>query len=229
MPSIVVIGPGRHGTAIAALFASHGVDVTLHHHNPAKARAAAEIVRAVAAAGTTVTVEPDLVSSVAHSQVVALTTLWDRPQREVIGNLGAALQGKVLLDVSNPLDVTPHGIVPRRPSEGSAGQFVATLLPSGTGHAKAFSNLATAFVNEGANQDPPAVLPFLADSETTAEVVRPLLAQTGWLPWLVGDISRSRDLEIGGRFNDVHGRYGWSRLDADEFRALAGDEPVFAL
>ena len=37
MTSLSLIGPGRHGTAIAALFASHGVDVTLFHYRPQKA------------------------------------------------------------------------------------------------------------------------------------------------------------------------------------------------
>lgn len=228
MSSIVVIGPGRHGTAIAKLFASHGVDVTLHHHNPDKAQAAAAAVSSVARDTATVTVAPDLLSAVAGSQVIALTTLWDKPQRKVLGTLGTALEGKVLLDVSNPLDVTPTGIVPRRPSQGSAGQFVATLLPAGAGHAKAFSNLATDFITESADQQPPAVLPFLADSVATADIVRPLLAQTGWLPWLVGDISRSADIEIGGKFNAVFGRYGRSRLDPDEFLAVAGAEVALA-
>ena len=48
MSAITLIGPGRHGTAIASLFASHGTDVTLFHHKPAKAEAAAAIVRRVA-------------------------------------------------------------------------------------------------------------------------------------------------------------------------------------
>ncbi|GAB90763.1 NADPH-dependent F420 reductase [Gordonia rhizosphera] len=226
MSSIAIIGPGRHGTAIAGLFASHGVDVTLYHHNPHKARLAADTVATLARPGTAVTVADDVTSAVAGQQVVALTTLWDRPQREVIGQLGSALEGKVLLDVSNPLDVTPRGIVARWPAQGSAGQFVATLLPSGVGHAKAFSNLATDFIMSTADHDPLAVLPFLADSDDTAALVRPLLAETGWLPWYAGDISRSRHIEIGGMFNTVTGRYGRARPVADEFRALAGDELV---
>ena len=38
MTSLSLIGPGRHGTAIAALFASHGVDVTLFHYRPRRLR-----------------------------------------------------------------------------------------------------------------------------------------------------------------------------------------------
>lgn len=223
--SIALIGPGRHGTAIAALFASHGVDVVLHHHRRDAAERAASLVSQVAR-DAHVTVAHSAAAAIEGQQVVALTTLWDAPQRAVIGDLGQGLVGKILLDVSNPLDVTPTGIIPRSPIEGSAGQFVATLLPEGVGHAKAFSNLATAFINEGADQDPLAVLPFAADSEATAEVIRALLAQTGWKPWLVGDISRSRDLEIGGLYNAVHGRHGRSRLDEVEMLAHAGPEVV---
>lgn len=224
MSSIALIGPGRHGTAIARLFASHGVDVVLHHHRRRKADAAAEQVRAVAANGVRVSVADSAVAAVEGQELVFLTTLWDSAQRAVIDSLGQNLVGKVLVDVSNPLDVTPAGIIPRTPREGSAGQFVAGLLPVGTGQAKVFSNLATDFIEDGADRQPAAVLPFAADSAATATVVRGYLARTGWQPWLVGDLSVSRELEIGGIYNQVHGRWGRARLDADQMLAHAGPE-----
>lgn len=227
MTSIALIGPGRHGTAIAQLFASHGVDVTLYHHRAAAADAAARAVRSVAV-DAEVTVAPTLAAAVESQELVVLTTLWNAPQRAVISELGEALVGKVLLDVSNPLDVTPAGIIPRVAAEGSAGQFVATLLPAGVGHAKAFSSLATAYIRESADMQPAAILPFAADSAATEAIVRPYLAATGWQPWLVGDISVSRELEIGGKYNAVHGRYGRSRLDAEQMLAHAGAEAEIA-
>ncbi len=223
MTSIALIGPGRHGTAIATLFAMHGVDVTLYHHNQDKAQLAARVVRN-GARDASVSVATGLAHAVDGQEIVVLATLWDAAQRAVIADLGDALAGKVLVDVSNPLDVTPTGIFPRRPREGSAGQFVATLLPAGTGHVKVFSNLATASILESADLAPRAVLPFAADSADTATRIRPYLERTGWLPWLVGDISVSGQLEIGGAYNAVHGRWGRSRLDATEMLALAGPE-----
>lgn len=226
MASITIIGTGRHGTAIGQLFASHGVDVTLNHYRPEKAEQAALAIRRVAK-DATVTVVNDVREAVAANDIVFLTTLWDAPQRKVISEVKDLLPGRILVDVSNPLDVTPAGIIPRTPKEGSAGQFVDTLLPEGTAHAKAFSNLATVAINEGADQTPPAVLAFLADSAETASTMRELLSLTGWLPWLAGDISRSRDLEIGGMFNAVFGRYGRSRLDEAEMIAHAGQQFEF--
>ncbi|MXP21302.1 NADP oxidoreductase [Gordonia sp. HNM0687] len=223
MTSLALIGPGRHGTAIATLFASHGADVVLYHHRLQKAEIAARTVRA-RANGAEVTVAPSLADAVAGQELVVLATLWDSAQRAVIAELGELLAGKILLDVSNPLDVTAAGIVPRTPVEGSAGQFVATLLPANTAQAKAFSNLATAFIGESADLTPPAVLPFAADSAETAERIRPYLERTGWLPWLVGDISVSRELEIGGRYNRVHGRWGRSRLDETEMHTRFGPQ-----
>lgn len=222
---ISIIGPGRHGTTIAQLFAAHGVDVVLHHHRPAKAEAARAAVAAVAQ-GASVRVAATALEAARASDVVALTTLWDAPQREVLAEIGEAMVGKVLLDVSNPLDVTPTGIRLRVPAEGSAGQFVATLLPTGVGHAKAFSNMSTATILSGADHTPPAVMPFLADSAATAAAVEPLLAATGWHPRYSGDISHSRDIEIGGAWNDIHGRWGRSALDPQEFEATFGPAPT---
>lgn len=225
MPSIALIGPGRHGTAIASLFAAHGTDVVLFHYKPEKAQAAADAANRVAR-GATVSVAPSLEAAIEGQEFVILATLWDQPQREVINALGTKLEGKVLLDISNPLDVTPQGIIPRQPVEGSAGQFVDTLLPQGVGHAKAFSNLATVAINEGADHQPPAILPFLADSAATAEVARKYLDSVGWKAWLAGGIERSKDLEIGGKFNAVFGTYGRSRLNEQEIVELDGPEKV---
>lgn len=227
MPSIALIGPGRHGTAIAQLFAAHGTDVTLYHHKIAKAEAAATAVRRVAK-DATVTVAKSLEEAVDGHELVVLATLWNEPQRAVMGALDGKLEGKVILEISNPLDVTAAGIIPRNPVEGSAGQFFATLVPQGVGHAKAFSNVATAAILEGADHQPPAVLPFAADSAKVAEIVRPYLASTSWLPWLVGDLGRSRDLEIGGMYNNVQGRYGRSRLDEKQMLEYSGPEAVLS-
>lgn len=228
MTSLALIGPGRHGTAIAQLFAAHGVDVSLYHHRPEKAEAAAMAVRSVANRAEVVTA-PSPAAAVDGHELVILATLWDSAQRAVIAGLGDALHGKVLLDVSNPLDVTAAGIIRRRPDEGSAGQFVATLLPRGVGHVKAFSNLPTEAIRDGADRTPAAILPFLADSAPTADRVRPYLARTGWQPWLLGDISNSRALEIGGVTNTIQGRWGRARPIADEMRAHAGPEADLTL
>ncbi|MFC6152451.1 NADPH-dependent F420 reductase [Nocardioides yefusunii] len=225
MTSIALIGPGRHGTAIAQLFASHGVDVVLHHHRRDKAEAAAAAVRLVAN-DADVTVADTARDAVEGQRFVFLTTLWDAPQRAVIAELGDGLVGKILVDVSNPLDVTPQGIIPRTPPQGSAGGFVASLLPAGTGHVKVFSMLPTAAIRAAADLDPIAALPFAADSDATASPARELLALTGWKPWLVGDLSVSGDLEIGGRFNRAPGHWGRAVLSAEEMAAFAGPEPT---
>lgn len=225
MTSIALIGPGRQGTAIARLFASHGIDVVLHHHRPAKAETAASAVRSVAR-GATVSTAATAREAVEGQRFVFLTTLWDEAQRTVIGELGDALVGKILVDVSNPLDVTARGIVMRRPVEGSAGQFVATLLPAGAGHLKAYASLPTATIEAAADLTPQAALPFAADSDATAHAARDLLSRTGWTPWLIGDISHSAEVEIGGRFNQAQGRWGRAALSAEEIAQFAGPEPV---
>lgn len=224
MTSIALIGPGRHGTVIAQGLVAHGAELHLYHHRPAKARAAADAIESHAKNGGSVTVAASAGEAIAAADVVFLTTLWDAPQRQVIGELGDALAGKILVDISNPLDVTPAGIMMRQPVEGSAGQFVATLLPAGTGHVKVFSNVPTAAILTAADKTPPAVLPFLADSDETAARIRPVLELTGWQPWYAGDISRSAELEIGGPFNRIQGRWGRAAADAAQIEALDGPE-----
>lgn len=190
--------------------------MTLFHYRAEKAERAAQVVRAAAPAAT-VTLAESLEAAAEAAEIVGLTPLWDAPQRAVISSIGDRMVGRILLDVSNPLDVTPTGIHFRTPFEGSAGQFVAALLPPGVGHVKAFSNLATSVLSTAADQSPRAVLPYLTDSEDAARRVQALLDHSGWLPRHVGDISQSADLEIGGRYNKVSGRLGRTVLDEEEF------------
>ena len=224
MTAISIIGAGRHGTAIGALFASHGVDVTLFHKKPERLALAHRTVTAAARGGATVTIAETLEDAVDAAEVVALTTLWDVPQREVLDVVRDRLVGHVVLDVSNPLDVGPAGISMRRPAEGSAGQFLDTLLAPGTGHGKAFSNMPTATISGAADKTPLAVMPYLANDARTAAVMADLLGQTGWQPWYVGDISQSAQMEIGGAYNTITGRWGRAAADAAEFGAAFGPE-----
>lgn len=224
MVALSIIGAGRHGTAIGKLFASHGVDVTLFHKKQVRLDQAYATVSSAAAHGAKVTVSASVDEAAEATQIVALATLWDAPQREVLDAVGERLVGHTLLDISNPLDVTPMGVSMRRPAEGSAGQWLDTILPAGVGHAKAFSNLATAIINGAADKTPPAVMAYLADTAETDQIIRPLLDKSGWLPWYVGDISQSSKMEIGGVYNDISGRWGRSALDATEFEARFGPE-----
>lgn len=147
--TLTLIGPGRHGTAIAGLFASHGVNISLFHYKPAKAEAAARQLRPIAR-NARIDIATSLEEAAQASQFLALTTLWGAPQQGVVSALGDLLDGKILIDVANPLDVTPAGVQMRRPVEGSAGQHLASHLPANVGHVKAFSNLATAAVASSA-------------------------------------------------------------------------------
>lgn len=224
-PTLTLIGPGRHGTAIAGLFASHGVNISLFHYKPAKAEAAARRLRPIAR-NARIDIATSLEEAAQASPFLALTTLWGAPQQAVVSALGDLLDGKILIDVANPLDVTPTGAQMRRPVEGSAGQYLASLLPANVRHVKAFSNLATAAVASAAiaEASPKAVLPYLADSAETSAQVRPLLSQTGWQPRYVGTLRSARDLEITGTYNQVSGRLGRTVLDVDEFTARFGPE-----
>lgn len=227
MTAVTIIGPGRHGTAIGRLFAAHRIDVTLYHYWWHKADVAAALVHA-AANDAEVTIAPTLEAAVDASELILLTTLWDAPQRQVLGAVRDALVGRILIDVSNPPVVTPAGARTSRPPQGSAGQFVATLLPPGVGQVKAFSNLKAVTLESDADHLPRAVLPFAADSARTAERVRPYFEAIGWQPWLIGDISRSAELEAGGRFATALGRFGRGRLDAEEMLRLGGPEAILS-
>ncbi|MEV6162016.1 NAD(P)-binding domain-containing protein [Streptomyces sp. NPDC052052] len=222
--NVTLVGPGVHGTMIAALLARHGVGVTLYHYKPAKAEAAAAQVRAVAQDPSRVAVENDLHRAAAASDIVVLATLWGEAQRQVIQEIGDELAGRVVVDVSNPLDVTPHGIIRALSPHQSSGAFVAGLLPEGTSHVKVFSSIGPDALAEGADLADPAVLAYGASDARGKKAGAEMVRAVGWRPWFLGDAVRNAvRLEIGGEVNVLRGRRGRLITEA-EAEAAFGPE-----
>jgi 8-hydroxy-5-deazaflavin:NADPH oxidoreductase len=190
---IAVLGTGSAGAALGKGFARLGHDVRLGSRtadNP-KALAWAADVGGSAATGTfrDVCTWAELVVN-ATNGATSLAMLTE---------VGDALSGKVLIDVSNALDFS-HGFPPRLSvvNDDSLGEQIQRALPD-TFVVKSLNTLnGDVMLNPGLLAAPSDV--FMAGEDAAAkDVVRGLLVEAGWLPENIldlGGISASRGTEM---------------------------------
>jgi 8-hydroxy-5-deazaflavin:NADPH oxidoreductase len=98
---IAIIGAGNVGTALAGSFARAGHEVTLSSAHPDNAHAVAAKTGARAAAGNR--------EAVADADLVVLAVPYGAVT-DVLDEIGAALSGKIVVDVTNPLRPDYQGL-----------------------------------------------------------------------------------------------------------------------
>lgn len=188
----LIIGSGNMGRGIATRLLAGGNDVTLHDVDPQVAtRLAADL--APSASGTAkigVTASP--ADAAASSDVVVLAS-WFRANLEVARQLAPALDGKIVVDISNPLNEGYDGLV-TEPGTSAAETIRAVLRPR-TRVIKAFNTtFAGTLVPGQVNGHPLDV--FIAGDDADAKNVVASLVRSGGLNVIdVGDLSRARLLE----------------------------------
>lgn len=177
MSTIGILGSGRVASALANKLATAGHEVTLGTRNPA----------ALNWTGAPVTIA-DYESAARTAQIVINATPGDGAL-ERLGALAAALDGKLLVDVSNPH--SPSG------SEPSLAERLQSALP-GTRVVKTLNTMFfTVMTDPHSLRIPPTA--FLSGNDDSAKaVVTALLADLGWpADWIedLGDITTARGPE----------------------------------
>jgi 8-hydroxy-5-deazaflavin:NADPH oxidoreductase len=118
----------------------------------------------------------------------------------VISEHALLLDGKVIVDPSNPIGFDATGQVIRTlPDDQSAGSVVAALLPASTHYVKAFGTLSAETLAGNANRKPErAVLFYATDDEKAATTVERLIRAAGFDPFKVGGAAAAIRIEMPG-------------------------------
>ena len=177
---VSIIGTGNMARGIATRVLAGGNDVELVGRDRAAAEALADEL------GATV---GDEVSGEAVVLAVPYGAVAD-----VVAAHGDALRGKVIVDITNPVDwSTFDGLV--TPSDSSAAEEIAKLLPEGTPVVKAFNTTFAPTLSAGqvAGQ---ALDVLLAGDDADAKKTAASFVEAGGLrPLDVGPLKRARQLE----------------------------------
>jgi len=184
MTKISIIGSGDMAAAIGGRAAKAGHTVEVISRDAVKARTLAEKVGGGAMTG--------LFGAAPAGDIVILAV----PYASVIGvvkQFGAALAGKLLVDITNPINSDFTGFV--TPDGSSGAHEIAKVAPPNAIIVKAFNtlnvNVLTAGPSEGRTLDA-----FLAgDDAPTKARVSAFIESLGLRPMDVGPLSMARTLE----------------------------------
>lgn len=186
-----ILGSGIVGRTLGSGFAEHGHDVRLGTRTPGKP----ELVQWAASAGGTATVGT-FAEAARHGELVVLSCLGDASS-EVLGLAGPAnLEGKTLIDTTNPLDFSkgmPPGIFVGL--NDSLGERHQRQLPHSR-VVKCFNIVpAPIMVRPSILTAPPTMM--IAGNDASAKAtVASLLKEFGWEPPVdLGGIENARWLE----------------------------------
>jgi 8-hydroxy-5-deazaflavin:NADPH oxidoreductase len=178
--NIAIIGTGNVGQALGASFIRAGHTVTYAAQDTTKTTKVAAATGAAAASSPAV--------AVAATDVVVIAVPWG-PAEGVAREIASAVNGKVVIDATNPLKADYSGL-----ATDNGAEQLAALLP-GARVVKAFNTL---FASVQANPETHGTTVdglFATDDETARATVAELLASIGLRPVHVGPLAAARELE----------------------------------
>lgn len=187
MPSLSIIGTGAMGSAIAAVAVRGGAPVQLVDRDAAKAEEAA---RQAGGPATHATLGDELTGD-----IVVLALPYGAVD-EVLGACAEGLAGKVLVDITNPVDfATFDGLVV--PADSSAAARIAERVPDAS-VVKAFNvNFAGTLASGRTGEATTAVLMAGDDADAKASLAS-VLEAAGLRAVDTGGLRRARELEALG-------------------------------
>lgn len=191
---IAVIGLGNIGQVVAANLAKNNRAVIVADRNMDKAN------RMAAHLGSLAT--PLSIGEAIKEADIIVLSVWFSAIKEIFYQYEALLQGKIIIDPSNPIAPNDKGGFDKIiGADESAGQINVSILPQGAKLAKALGTLGAASLANAANQQPEQVLFYATDDTSINEVVESLIQANGFAPVRVGNLSQSIRIEV---FGDLH-------------------------
>ena len=212
-----IIGVGNIGGTVARHLVAGGEPVALAAKDQSKAEALAAELGPLARAAS-------VDDAIAGGDAVVFA-LWLDALKDVIPQHARLLEGKVVVDPSNPIGFDERGQPFRTLPEGqSAGSVVAALLPAGAHYVKAFGTLAADALAAGAHREPrPAVLFYATDDDAAAATIERLVRAAGFDPLKAGGLADAGRIEAPG--GDLHQfGLGGQLVDLGQARAAMAGE-----
>jgi predicted dinucleotide-binding enzyme len=183
MSTISIIGSGGMAAAIGGLAAKAGHTVEVTSRDAAKARALADKLAAGATTGT--------YGAAPTGDIIILAVPYGSAAA-VVTDFGDALDGKVIIDITNPVTPDMSGLV--TPHGSSGAQEIAKGAPAGAHVVKAFNTIFGHVLAKGGRLDA-----FIAADDPEAKArVSTFIESLGLRPLDVGGLHMAATLEALG-------------------------------
>lgn len=192
---VAVIGLGNIGKTIAQHFVKGKRPVIIAGRKLEDATVLAQELGTFATASETG-------EAIKNADIIILS-VWFSTIQELFEQYGAALQGKIIIDPSNPIAPDENGGFKKIIGEKeSAGQLNAAILPPGATLVKAFGTLGAGSLANAAFETPEKSVLFYATDDTTVDAdVEQLIYDSGFAAVKVGGLDQSIRIEV---FGDLH-------------------------
>jgi 8-hydroxy-5-deazaflavin:NADPH oxidoreductase len=206
-----IIGVGNLGGTVARHLVNGGESVVLAAKDESRAEALANDLGPLARAASV----PDAIDA-ADTVVLAV---WLDPLKDVLAEYSQRLDGKVVIDPTNPIGFENGQMFRTLPDGQTASSVVAGLLPANAHYVKAFGSLgAEAQLAVDANREPRVVLFYATDDGNAEATARRLIKTAGFEPMDVGGLAAVGRIE--GPSGDLQGQV----LDPDGARTALATE-----
>lgn len=192
---VAVIGLGNIGKTIAQNFVKGNRPVIIASRKLEDAKALAQEL------GTLVTAS-ETGEAIKNADIIILS-VWFKTIQQLFEQYGTELQGKIIIDPSNPIAPDENGGFKKNIGEKeSAGQLNAVILPQGATLVKAFGTLGAASLANAAYQTPEKSVLFYATNNSTVDAaIEQLIQDNGFDAVKVGGLDQSIRIEV---FGDLH-------------------------
>lgn len=194
-PTVAVIGLGNIGKVLAANLTKSGTHFIAADRNITKAKELA------GQWGTPA--QPSNIQDAVDEADIVIPSIPFGEISDFLKQHGTALQGKIIIDPSNPIAPDEKGGFKKTIGNNeSAGQTNAAALPEGAKLAKALGTLGAESLADAAYREPEKSVLFYASDEISINPsVEWLIRSIGFEPLCIGGIDQSIRLEV---FGDLH-------------------------
>jgi predicted dinucleotide-binding enzyme len=184
--NVTIIGTGNMARGIGSRLVAGGQDVTVLGKETSDAEAVVGDIGGSAEAGR---------SGDAIADDVVVLAVYFPDAKAVVDQYGDGLSGKVVVDITNPVNETFDGLV--TPPDSSAAQELAGSV-AGARVVKAFNTTFANTLREGSVAGEPLDVLIAGDDEDAKATVAQLVEDGGMRPVDVGPLKRARELEATG-------------------------------
>lgn len=193
---VAVIGVGNIGKVVAANLVKSGRPVIIASRELEDAKVLASQLGNLATA-------TEIPNAIKEAEIVVMA-IWFNSIQELLVKYASELQGKIIVDDSNPIAPDGNGGFKKIiPANESAGQIIAGLLPKGAKLAKALGTLSAGSLDKAAFQKPERAVLFYATNDTSIDgKIEELIEDTGFASLRVGNIDQSIKLEVFGELHE---------------------------
>jgi predicted dinucleotide-binding enzyme len=191
---VAVIGLGNIGKVVASNLVKGKREVIIADKTFTKAEGLSKELGSLA--------KPmEVVEAIKQADIIVLA-VWFSTIKEFFTNYATELEGKIVVDPSNPIAPDENGGFKKIIGENeSSGEILAGLLPKNTKLVKALGSLGAATLTNAAYSEPRAVMFYASDDTGINSEIETLIADNGFEPVRIGGTDKSIRIEV---FGDLH-------------------------